>query len=162
MERNRFIFLLVLIVIYGGSVGGSFALGRNSVALEPGSTQMPTNVLSETNRTDVSNNDIASIREKIQSGELTREDLQNLRNSEFRNEQSMNRPAVIGTIKEIDRTSLKLETARGELEIDINQDTKINKPVRIRIEDLNVGTRISVSGLLEEGEPRAHSIQVLE
>ena len=162
MERNRFVFLLVLIAIYGVSVGGSFALGRSAVGVEPVSTQMTPDVSSEASRMPVSNNDMASIREKIQSGELTREDLQNLRNSEFRNEQSMNRQAVIGTIKEIDRTSLKLETARGELEIDINQDTKINKPVRIRIEDLNVGTRISVSGLLEEGEPRAHSIQVLE
>ena len=159
MERNRFVFLLVLIAIYGVSVGGSFALGRSAVGLEPVSTQMNPDVSSEASRMPVSNNDMASIREKIQSGELKREGLQNLRNSEFRNEQSMKKPALIGTIKEIGRASLKLETARGELEIDINQETKINKPVRI--EDLNVGMKISISGL-QEGEQGRHSIQVLE
>jgi len=159
MERNRFVFLLVLIAIYGVSVGGSFALGRSAVGLEPVSSQMNPDISSEVSPMPVSNNDMASIREKIQSGELKREDLQNLRNPEFRNEQTMKKPALIGTIKEIDRSSLKLETARGELEIDINQGTKINKTVRI--EDLNVGMKISVSGL-QEGEQGRHSIQVLE
>ena len=69
MERNRFVFLLVLIAIYGVSVGGSFALGRSAVGVEPVSTQMTPDVSSESSRMPVSNNDMASIREKIQSGE---------------------------------------------------------------------------------------------
>ena len=68
MDKSKFTIPLILVVVYGGSVGGAFAVGRNTVQLEEQTTVSSSELPSETSRVPVSNNiDRASIREKIQS-----------------------------------------------------------------------------------------------
>jgi hypothetical protein len=159
MDKSKFTILLMLVVVYGGSVGGAFAVGRNTVQLEQQTTVSSSDLPSETSRVPVSNNiDRASIREKIQSGELKREDLMGLG---FSGEGPVLRePAVIGTIVKITTDSLQLETNKGDIQININEQTRINKPAEIG--DLNVGMKVSIAGVSKDTMQGNSFIQILD
>ena len=175
MSTKAFISLMVAVLVLGIVVGGSFLGG-----LIIGKSQEPDAAASVTPLPQGSglNNELTlgRLRERIQSGQLSQEDLTQLR-QQFQSQFGGGRPGgggfagntpsgngggLIGTIEKIERNILTVNTSQGTLLATIDDDTIIRKTIEVTSVELTEGTRVTVAGARgEDGTVQADSIFVL-
>ena len=166
MSTKVFISLVVGVLVLGAAIGGSFlgglAIGKNqeaeaAAAIAP-VPQAPTLAAQPSEETAGQN--FAQLRERLQSGDLSDEELAELR-QQFQDGGAGGfgggRPrggfgggggqgGLTGTIESIDGTTVTLNTSEGTLRVAITDETTIQKTVQVTAGDLVEGERLTVVG----------------
>lgn len=182
MSTKAFISLVVGVLVLGAVIAGSFlgglAIGKNqeaeaAAAIAP-VPQAPTLATQPSEETAGQN--LAQLREQLQSGELTQEDLAQLRR-QFLDAGSGGfgggrprggsvgfggRRGLTGTIESVEGATVTLNTSEGTLRVAITDETTIQKTVQVTAEDLVEGERLTVVGAPgEDGVVEATSLFIL-
>jgi len=169
MTVKTLISLMVFALILGGSIGGAFiggiALGKGQESGGP-EISLPSQSLPTIERaqegqiTGPTQEQIEDIRERFQSGELTREEVAQLR-QQFLNRQGMGGGdgeqgararggigggRILGTIESIDGNTVTINTPQGPLEATIGSDSVIQRFSEGSMSDLEEGLRITITG----------------
>ena len=122
--------------------------------------------------------DLADLRQRVQSGELSQDELTTLREqfqSQFGGAAGRTGqfggaggrlggggPVLVGTITAIEGDVLTLATAQGPLEVSLGEDVTIRQTVDATVADLVDGTRVTVVGERgDDGVVAANTIQVI-
>ena len=179
MTTKAFFVLIAAVVLLGGSIGGAFAgglaLGKRQ---DNGSASTPvTTTPSDQQETAFplfGAGDLSEFQERIQSGEVTQEELADLRQQfqaggggGFRGGGAFGGQGVVGgggftgTLEEIDGSTLVVSTIRGPLEVNIGSDTIIQTFAEGKLEDLVLGLTVTVTSQPSDGGiPDAISIVI--
>lgn len=171
MTTKTLIALMVFVLILGSSIGGAFiggiALGKGQESESPAislpSQSLPTiERAQESQVTGRTQEQIEDIRRRFQAGELTREEIAELR-QQFLDRQGLgggggeqgarNRARgeggggrILGTIESIDGNTLIVNTPQGPLSATIGSDSVIQRFSEVTLSDLHEGLRITVTG----------------
>ena len=175
MSTKAFISLMVAVLVLGTVVGGSFlgglVIGKSQEADAAASVTL---VPQGSGLTDELT--LGRFREQIQSGQLSQEDLTQLR-QQFQGQFGGGGPGgggfaggtrfgsgggLIGIIEKVERNTLTVNTSQGTLLATIDDDTIIRKTIEVTSAELTEGTRVTVAGARgEDGTVQANSIFVL-
>lgn len=170
MSNKLFVGLLIGILVVGAGVGGAFAGG---VAYGRGQQEDTTPVVSASELPSPSGSQVgaappggtgitADLRQRLQSGNATPEELQELR-SQFQGQNGGGRPggfggfggggarfggggALNGTIESVVDGVLTVNTQQGPLQATLGPDTTIRSVVEVSIGDLVLETRVTITG----------------
>ena len=175
MTTKSFMLLIAVVAALGVSIGGAFvggiALGKSqdaeasqvaAVAPDPsGGSQRP-------NGEGGQSASLAQIRQRVQSGDATPEELAELRQQfqgggfgggGFRGGSFGG--GLTGTIDAVDGNVITVNTPQGPLEATVTDETTIQTFSVGTVEDLLQGVRVTVIGQREGGTVEASSILVL-
>ena len=166
---KAFVLLLVVVVIIGGSVGGAF-IGGVAVGKGQNDGPMVADIPVPGGSADVgatsepggfqqlSPEQVANFRQQAQSGELSAEDLAQLR-QQFGGGQAGAgtggagggfRPGLTGTVKTVEGNEITVSTAQGDLVATVGEDTTIRIFNDGAISDLIEGMAVTVVGTRDE------------
>ena len=179
MTTKAFLALIAVVVLLGGSIGGAFAggiaLGKSQDNGSAGAQLTTTS--SEQQDTvfpPLGAGNLSEIQERIQSGEVTPEELADLRQQiqdgasagfrgggVFGGQRALAGGGFTGTLEEVDGSTLTLNTIRGPLQVNIGSDTIIQTFADGKLEDLVLGLTMTVTSQpSEEGIPEAISVVI--
>lgn len=191
MNNKLFVGLLIAILVVGAGVGGAFAGG---VAYERGqddtlpvvtTSALPSPSGTQSNSTSAGDIDVTNIRERIQSGDITTEEIQQIR-QQFRerfqgqggggggggfaglgagagngSRMGGRGGGLTGTIESVTDGLITVDTPQGPLQATIGSDTVIRSLVEVSVEDLVIDKRVTVTGeRSEDGIIKANSILI--
>ena len=163
MKPKVFVMFLIVGLILGGGLGGAFvggvALGKNGEAEAP-QTSLPGTSLPARGQQAQGQPDqgqLGQLRERIQSGEITQEELAQLR-EQFQGQGGpggqggfagggfAGRGGLNGTVEGIEGNTLTVNTPQGPLQATIGADTTIQVFAEGSVADLQTGVRVIVAG----------------
>ena len=181
MSNKLFVGLLIGILVVGASVGGAFAggvaYGRGQQDTTPvvAASALPSPSGSQADVAPPGGADIADLRQRLQSGDITPEELQQLRNR-FQGQDGGGRQggfgggggfrsggggALNGTIESVVDGVLTVNTQQGPLQATLGADTVIRSVVEVSVEDLVPETRVTITGQRsEDGAFEANSVLI--
>lgn len=167
MSGKSFFVMLVAVLVLGGSLGGAFvggiALGKGQEDADtPAATIQQANAglaqaLGNVSTNGAGQTSLDQIRQRIQSGEVTPEELARLR------EQLQERAGggggafggfagraggtgLTGTVESIEGPTLTINTTQGPLQAFIAEDTVIQMFSQVEPEELETGAQVTVLG----------------
>jgi len=171
MNNRSFITLILAAVFVGFLLAGTFTGGlligkrgvNDSSTVDSTVPTVPTRSEMTTTNSSDAQVSFAQIRERLQSGELTQEEAQALR-EQFRNQfpdsgsDSMRgrfgggrgQGALVGTIKNIEGNIVTVEGSQGNFIFKVSDATVIRQVSDIKVDKLVSGIRINVSGSPDE------------
>ena len=175
MNTKAFISLMVAVLVLGAVVGGSFLGGLTiGKSQETDAAASVTPVPEGSDLTDGLT--LGRLREQAQSGQLSQEDLAQLR-QQFQGQFGGGGPGgggfaggarfgsgggLVGTIEKIEGDTITVNTSQGTLLATVADDTTIQKMIEVTSAELTEGTRVTVAGARgEDGTVQADSIFVL-
>ncbi len=159
MKRNRF-FMTLLTVLALGAMSGSLAAALTSdresdtsvtVATIPGGAASQGIVAAQPDAaaSDVAVPDRQKILSRIQSGDISQEELAQLR-EQFQNQGGQQAAPVggprVGSIVSIEGNALSLQTGQGELQATLSDETVVRRFNAGSVEDLTIGQPVSIIG----------------
>ena len=181
MNNKLFVGLLIGILVVGASVGGAFAggiaYGRGQEDTTPvvAASALPSPSGSQVGAGPPGGADIADLRQRLQSGNATPEELQQLR-ERFQGQDGGGRQggfgggggfrfggggALNGTIESVVDGVLTVNTQQGPLQATLGADTVIRSVVEVSVEDLVPETRVTITGQRsEDGTFEASSVLI--
>ena len=178
MSNKGFTMLVVGVLVLGVGIGGSFLAGT----VVGGGTEdvAAAEVAPASNAADT----FAQLREQVQSGQVSQEDLAELR-QQFQGEAGAGRlgggafggttgaggdfvrpggadAALFGTVGAVDGNVVTLDTPQGQLQVTVNSATAITQTVDAAVGDLAEGMQLTVNGeRAEDGSVEATVIRVI-
>ena len=174
MSTKSFVWILIAVVVFGAGLGGSFiagvAVGGSDDSDDVAPLSLPAAVASaaeqpQSGALDVG--DLASLRDRIQSGDFSPEDLGQLR-EQFGGGQggaggfggfTGRGDGLSGPIERIDGNTITINTSQGSLQATISDATTITGFATFTPEDLSTGVTVTVIGQRgEDGAVEATSI----
>ena len=182
MNARPFIFAVVAVVILGITLGGAFiagvALGRTQAEPEPQMSflQAPSaqgDLAAGGAGGEMSQAQIQELRQRAQSGEITPEQIQQIRaqtaqtggvvgGEVLTTSQADAGGRTIGTVKSVEDGVLTVETFQGTVQVKVGEDTKIQGLTEVSLSDVEVDSMAVVVGeSTESGELDASSVIVL-
>ena len=182
MSNKLFVGLLIGILVVGVGVGGAFAggvaYGRGQEVTTPvvAASSLPSPSGSQVGAAPAGGAEIAGLRQRLQSGDATPEELQQLR-EQFQGQGGGGRQggfggggdgfrfggggALNGTIESVVDGVLTVNTQQGPLQATLGADTVIRSVVEVSVEDLVPETRVTITGQRsEEGAFEANSVLI--
>ena len=188
MNSKAFVTLLVAVLILGGALGGAFAggvaLGKNGGEEAPQSnlpgTSSPPGGQQAQGQPD--QGQLGLLRQRIQSGEISEEELAQLREQlQGQGGQAgqggpggpggpgglggggfAGRGGLTGTIESVGDGTLTINTPQGPLQATIGADTTIQVFAQGSVTDLETGVRVTVTGQRgDDGSVQAATIIVV-
>ena len=170
MTSKSFMLLIAVVAVLGVSIGGAFvggiALGKSQDA--EGSqvaalTPAPSGGFQQANGAGGQSASLAQIRQRLQSGDATPEELAELRQQfqggGFRGGDFG--AGLTGTIDVVDGNVVTVNTPQGPLQATVTDATTIQTFAEGTLEDLLQGVRVTVIGHRGEGTVEASSILLL-
>jgi len=167
MNTKAFMLLLVGVLVLGGSIGGAFA-GGIALGKSQGETQAQTTLPTQSGSQPSSQQQFDELRQQMQSGQLSPEQLDQFR-QEMQDQLGQGadrmgfagRGGLIGTIENIEGSTLTVNTAQGPLHATIGADTIIQMFSEGALADLETGIQVTVTGQrAEDGTVEATSILI--
>jgi len=174
MNTKAFIFLLVLTLALGGSIGGAFvggiALGKSQEE-EAAKNNLPAQsapVLEQPRSGQPNQQTLDQLRQRFRSGELSQEELAQLR-QQFQGQGGSGGGGggftggggLTGTIEKIEGNTVTVNTPQGPLQATIGVKATIQRFAEGTIADLEEGTRITIIGQrTEDGTLEVRSILI--
>ena len=185
MNNKLFIGLLIGILVVGASVGGAFAggvaYGRGQEDTTPvvAASALPSPSGSQVGVAPPGGADITNLRQRFQSGDITPDELQQLRNR-FQGEDGGGRQAgfggfggrgggsrlgggggFTGTIESVVDGVVTVNTQQGPLQATLVADTIIRSIVEVSVEDLVLDTSVTITvHTTEDGLIEASSVLI--
>ena len=181
MNNRSFLYLIIGFLAFGGALGGAFVGGMAVGGGDDDSSAAPTsNLLPATDgqQTQASQGDFDRLRGRIQSGDLSPEELSQLR-QQFQGADGQFRPGnaggfnfgpdggftgaapVSGTIQSVDGNSITIVTEEGRLVATVADDTVIREFGNLSLSDLLTGMTVAVIGEPDDnGVVQARSILI--
>ena len=187
MNTKGFISLVASVLVLGAVIGGSFigglVIGKGQEAEAAADVAPVPQPLSAASQTEVQadGQTLGQLREQIQSGEVSQEDLAQLR-EQFRSQFGGDGPGgagiggggfgggarlgggggLTGTIEKVEGNTVTVNTSQGSLLATVGDETTIQKTVEVAIAELVEGERVRVVGQrAEDGTVQANSILVV-
>ena len=185
MSSKAFVLLLVIVLVLGAGLGGAFAggiaLGKSQGDEELPAVNTPAPTLVTLPNQEPAGQpdqpDFADIRQRLQSGEITQEELAQLR-QQFQGQAGGVRGGqgfggaegqggfggggLVGTVESLDGNTLTINTTQGPLLAALGEETVIQMFAEGSVSDLDVGTRVTVTGQRsEDGTVEAVSILIV-
>ena len=182
MNARPFIFAVAAVVIMGIIIGGAFiagvALGRTQAEPEPQMSfiQAPSaqgGLAAGGAGGEMSQAQIQELRQRAQSGEITPEEIQQIRAQTAQTggvvggevltaAQADAGGRTIGTVKSVEDGVLTVETFQGTVQVNVGSDTKIQGLTEVPLSGVEVdSTAVIVGESTESGEFDASSVTVL-
>lgn len=182
MSSKAFISMVAGVLVLGAVIGGSFvgglAIGKDQEAEAAAPVapvrQAPSSASQTADQTD--GQTLGRLREQIQSGDVSPEDLAQLR-EQFQGQFGGGAPGgggfaggtrfgggggLTGTIEKVEGNTVTVNTTQGTLLATIGDDTIIQKTVEVTSAELTEGTRVTVAGArAEDGTVQANTIFVV-
>ncbi len=184
MSNKLFVGLMIGILVVGAGVGGAFAggvaYGRGQEDTTPvvsaSALPSPSGTQFDASRPD--GIEITDLRQRLQSGDITPEELQQLR-AQFQGQDGGGGRGgfgatgadgfrfggrgggLTGTIESVVDGVLIVDTPQGPLQATIGPDTVIRSIVEVSLEDLLIDARVTVTGQRsEDGVIEASSVLI--
>ena len=172
MSTKGFIMLVVGVLAFGAGLGGSFLAGTIVGSGTEEGAAVEASPLSSASET------FAQIREQLQSGQASQEDLAALR-QQFQGQAgaggftrgragggfggpSGTGGTLFGVVSSIEGNVVTLDTPQGQLQVTVGSDTTITQTVEAAIADLSEGMQLTVGGeRAEDGDVDATFIRVV-
>ena len=183
MNAKPFIFAVASVLILGIIIGGAFiggvALGRaqaESEEPEMSFIQAPSaqgGVAAAGGGGELSQAQIQELRQRAQSGEITPEEIQQIRAQTAQTggvvggevltaAQADAGGRTIGMVKSVEDGVLTVETFQGTVQVNVGEDTKIQGLTEVSLSDVEVDSMAVIVGeSTESGEFDASSVTVL-
>ena len=170
MKSKSFILLVAAVLALGGSLGGAFvggiALGKSqeAEAAQNGLLARPTSSLGRPFSEQSDGASLDQLRQRIQSGDATSEELAQLRQGfqsgqGFGGQRFSGWGGLSGSIVKIEGNTITVNTPQGPLQAAVVADTTIQMFAEGALEDLLEGMRVTVYGHRgEDGAVQATSI----
>ena len=171
MSSKGFLGLIAAALLFGGSIGGAFiaglALGQNDETEGAAAQTSPTQTQPSDQPT------FAQLQERLRSGEITQEDLAQLRQQlgaqggqgstgAFGGGGGFGGAGLSGVIESVQDGTLTVNTAQGPLQASIGEDTVVRTLAEISPGELQQGMQVTVNGERgEDGIIRAVSITLV-
>ena len=183
MSSKAFISMVAGVLVFGALIGGSFvgglAIGKGQEA-EAAAPVAPVprapSAAAQEAADQTDGQTLGRLREQIQSGDVSPEDLAQLR-EQFQGQFGDGGPAgggfgggtrlgggggLVGTIEKVEGNTVTVNTTQGTLLATIGDDTIIQKTVEVTSAELTEGTRVTVAGArAEDGTVQANTIFVV-
>ena len=165
MSTKGFISLLVGVLVLGAVFAGAFVggmlVGKNQEA-EAAQNVVPAPQPPSVQAQPAGQSDggaLSRLREQFRSGDLSREELAELR-QQFQGRAGpggggsgigdragvAGQRGLTGIIDKVDGNTVTVDTPQGPLQAMLSADTTIQKTVQVEIGELTVGTRVTISG----------------
>ena len=174
MSTKSFVWVLIGVVVFGAGLGGAFiagvAVGGGDDSDDVAPLALPAVVASAAEQPQfgaLDVGDLATLRDRIQSGDFTPEDLGQLR-EQFGGGQggaggfggfTGRGDGLSGPIERIDGNTITINTSQGSLQATISDATTITGFTTFTPEDLSTGVNVTVIGQRgEDGAVEATSI----
>ena len=183
MNAKPFIFAMASVLILGIIIGGAFiggvALGRaqaESEEPEMSFIQAPSaqgGVAAAGGGGELSQAQIQELRQRAQSGEITPEEIQQIRaqtaqtggvvgGEVLTTSQADAGGRTMGTVKSVEDGVLTVETFQGTIQVNVDSDTTVQGLTEVALSDVEVdSTAVVVGESTESGELDASSVIVL-
>ena len=143
MKTKAFVFLMVAVLVLGGSIGGAFA-GGMALGQQRGKEQAEQGLRSAQGTT----------------GQLSGQSGRQFQSGERPGAGALpGRGGLTGTIEKVEDNTVTVNTPQGPLQARIGPDTAIQKLAEGSVEDLQAGLRVTITGQPgEDGMVEASSI----
>ena len=185
MSSKSFVLVLVGVLVLGGTIGGSFVAGLVVGGGDSAEAEAAANVVTlpspggsgataqTTEAPPVGSLSLAEIRQQVESGELTQDDVAQLRQQFQRGgiggatggfEGGLAGGALSGALESVEGDKITVNTAQGPLQVTIGPETVIQRTevVTLTSDDLVEGIQVRVAGERNEvGVVEAVSIFVV-
>ena len=179
MNAKPFIFAVAAVVIMGIIIGGAFiagvALGRTQAESEPQMSfiQAPSaqgGLAAGGAGGEMSQAQIQELRQRAQSGEITPEEIQQIRAQTAQTgggvggevltaAQADASGRTIGTVKSVEDGVLTVDTFQGTVQVNVGSDTKIQGLTEVPLSEVEVDSTVVIVGeRTESGEFDASSV----
>ena len=182
MNARPFVFAVAAVVIMGIIIGGAFiagvALGRTQAEPEPQMSfiQAPSaqgGLAAGGAGGEMSQAQIQELRQRAQSGEITPEEIQQIRAQTAQTGGGVGGEVLtaaqadaggrtMGTVKSVEDGIMTVETFQGTIQVNVDADTTIQGLTEVSLSDVEVDSMAVVVGeSTESGELDASSVIVL-